>query len=305
MPHFRPLRATPGRLFCLFLLIFGCARAGDSQAVLTKVEDATESTRLALASFIDRLPDLLDLGLPSFAPPGTVRLYSHPRFGDLLHEDYFRLPVGAAIKVSQNVELNTEVGSYFTHGLGDNVGYGLYEVRLGGKTEFAVSPDAGWSAGLDYVTPVSRPPFEITDGVRHTMPYVTHTRTIAPRWGLVGFATFGVDLIDHTVLPENFRQNQLHNNSTILTLGVAREWRRMHVILRVFDGTTYFMARDHENVFGLRPSLGIPILRRPDGSPRATATFEGRAIWGPDGFETGINTSIRVDLRYRRGRGSH
>jgi hypothetical protein len=107
------------------------------------------------------------------------------------------------------------------------------------------------------------------------------------------------DFIDHTTLPVNYRKNQLRENSTTLTLGVAREWRRMHVIFTVFDGNTVFLSDQPQNVFGLRPSIGIPILRRRDGTPRATGTFEGRAVWGRDGFETGITTSVRFDLRYR------
>ncbi len=301
MPLSRTFRQAASRLACFVVLLVAFGNVSRGQAVVSNVADATKSTRLALANFIDRLPDLLDIGLPSFAPPGTVRLYSHPKFGDLLHEDYFRLPIGAAMKVSENVELNAEVGSYFTHGLGDNVGNGFYQLQLGAKTEFAVSSDAGWSTGFEYITPLSRPPIEITDGVRHIMPSMTYTRTVVPRWGLVGFGTLGFDIIDHTILQENFRRNQLHYNSTTLTLGIAREWRRMHLILSVFDGTTLLMSHQHQNVFGIRPSLGIPLLRRADGSPRATGTFEGRLIWGHDGFETGINTSIRIDLRYRRG----
>lgn len=275
--------------------------AAGPASILDSAVDVTNNTREALSTFIDQLPDLLDIGLPSFAPPGTVRLYSHPKFGDLLHEDYFRLPVGAAVKVNQNLELNTELGSYFSHGLREDVGNGLYQLRVGAKAEFALKPDSGWSTGIDYITPLSRPPYEITDGLRHTVPYVTLTRTVVPRWGLVGFSTLGFDFIDHTSLPVNFRKNELRDNSTIVTLGVAREWRRMHVILRIFDGNTAGLSELRQNVFGVRPSIGIPLLRRHDGTPRATGTFEGRAIWGPDGFETGINTSIRVDLRYRRG----
>ncbi|ACB76916.1 hypothetical protein [Opitutus terrae] len=254
-----------------------------------------------LESFIDRLPELLDIGLPSFAPPGAVRLYAHPRLGDLIHEDYFRLPVGARVKVNERVELRAELGTYFTHGLGDSVGYGLYQGRIGITKEHVLWRDAGLSTSLEFVTPLSRPPREITDGVRHTLPSITFTRTVVPRWGMVGFATVGLDLIDHTVLEPNFRENQLRQNSAMVMLGVAREWRRMHLILRVFDANTAPMGYEAENVFGIRPSIGVPLLRRDDGTPRATATFEGRAIWGPDGFETGVTTRIRVDLRYRPG----
>jgi hypothetical protein len=254
----------------------------------------------ALAAFLDRLPGLVDEGLPSFAPEGDFRLSLRPRFGDLLREDYFRLLIGARLKVKEQLEFSTELGTYFTHGMRDSVGNGLYQFRLGSRYEFAYTPDSGWSVGLDFRTPLSRPPYEITDGLRHTIPSVTYTRTVSVKHGLVGFATLEFDLLDHTALRENFSENQLHANSTVLTLGVARQWRRMHVILRVFDGNTAFWSNQSENVFGLRPSIGIPFLRRTDGTPRATATFEGRAIWGPDGFETGVNTRIRLDLNYRR-----
>lgn len=257
---------------------------------------------VALASFLDRLPGLVDEGLPSFAPRGDFRLTIRPRFGDLLREDYFRFLLGARYKANEQVEFSTELGTYFTHGMRDSVGNGFYQFRLGSRYEFAYEPDSGWSVGLDFTTPLSRPPYEMTDGLRHTMPYVTYTRTISAKHGLVGFATVGLDLLDHTALPVNFSENQLHANSVILTLGVARQWRRMHVILRVFDGNTVLLSNRTQNVFGLRPSIGIPFLRRDDGTPRATATFEGRAIWGPDGFETGVNTRIRLDLNYRRSR---
>jgi hypothetical protein len=258
---------------------------------------------VALGSFLDRLPGLVDEGnLPSFAPEGDFRLSLRPRFGDLLREDYFRFLLGARFKANEQLEFKTELGTYFTHGMRDSVGNGFYQFRFGTRYEFAYTPDSGWSVGLDFTTPLSRPPYEITDGLRHTMPSVTYTRTVSTKHGLVGFATLGLDLLDHTALPVNFSENQLHANSVIVTLGVARVWHRMHVILRVFDGNTVLVSNRTQNVFGLRPSIGVPLLLRPDGTPRATATFEGRAIWGPDGFETGVNTRIRLDLNFRRGK---
>ena len=265
-------------------------------------DDQRRSPAVALAEFLDRLPNLVDEGLPSFAPQGDFRLTLRPRFGDLLRRDYFRLLVGARYKANEQLEFSTDVGTYFTHGMRDSVGNGLYLFRIGSRYEFAYTPDSGWSVGLDFTTPLSRPPYDITDGLRHTLPSVTYTRTISTKHGLVGFATLGLDLLDHTPLPVNSSENQLNSNSVILTLGVARQWRRMHVILRVFDGNTALLSNQSQNVFGIRPSIGVPFLRRPDGTPRATATFEGRAIWGPDGFETGVSTRIRLDLNYRRGR---
>lgn len=309
MLHFFHAFRSPRPIFVLTTLCltaissWGAEPVSDPVPIVTEeVDEPKRSPMVALAGFLDRLPDLVDQGLPSFAPKGAFRLSLRPRFGDLLREDYFRFLLGARLKVKDQFEFSSELGSYFTHGMRDNVGNGFYQFRLGSRYEFAYTPDSGWSIGLDFVTPLSRPPYEITDGLRHTLPSVTYTRTLSPEYGLVGFATLGLDLLDHTALPVNFSENQLQSNSVIVTLGVARQWRRMNLILRVFDGNTVLLSNRTQNVVGLRPSIGIPFLRRPDGSPRATATFEGRAIWGPDGFQTGINTSVRLDLEYRSGR---
>lgn len=284
-------------LGCMLIALAAVAPAPAQTVVDTSLQKLHDS-QVALADFFEQLPDLLDFGLPSFAPRGAVRLFAHPKFGDLLHEDYFRLPVGARVKLSEDLELATELGTYFTHGFRGSAGNGLYQLGLGVKREHALSADAGWSSGVGWTTPLSRPPHGITDGLRHTQPYLTFTRTVSPAWGVVGFVTVGGDFLDHTNLEPDFRRNQLRANSLIFTVGAAREWRRMHVILQVFDGTTALTSNLRQNAIGFRPSLGIPVLRRADNTPRAIVTFEGRAIWGPDGFETGVNTSVRVDFSY-------
>lgn len=256
----------------------------------------------ALARFVDRLPDLQDAGVPNFAPRGEIRFYAHPKFGDLIHEDYFRLPVGARAKLSEDVEINAELGSYFTHGLGDSVGNGLYRLLLGAQHQVFTSPEVAWSVGAQWITPLDHPPHGISDNLRHTLPGITVTKNLDASCGLVGFATFGADLISYTSLPPDFRINQLRDDALFLTVGIARAWRKLHLIMRVVEGNTGLLSDTDQNVFALRPALGIPLLRRRDKTPRATLTFEGRTVWGPDGFEKGINTSLRVDFRVRRGR---
>lgn len=303
-PIFRPIqllkRLLPLAGFCLLVT----AGRGAEDPPLSPLEHTLDRSApaLALGNFLDSLPGLVDEGLPSFAPEGDFHLSLRPRFGDLLREDYFRFLVGARLKTNDQLEFSTELGTYFTHGMRDSVGNGLYQFRVGTRYEFAYNPDSGWSVGLEFTTPLSRPPYEITDGLRHTVPSVTYTRTVSSKYGLVGFGTLELDLLDHTALRVNYAENQLQANSVILTLGVARQWRRMHVIFRVFDGNTVLMSNRTQNVFGIRPSIGIPFLRRVNGTPRATATFEGRAIWGPDGFETGVSTRVRLDLKYRPNR---
>lgn len=273
-----------------------------SAALSEAAAQAADTAQAAIGHIVDRLPDLSDLGLPGFAPRGSVYFYAHPKFGDLLHEDYFRLPIGARVKVNDDLELHAELDSYFTHGLRDSVGNGFYEASVGIKQEADLPHDIGASIGLDFATPLSRPPRGITDGVRHTVPYVTLSRTIMRDPDVLGFVTFGADLLDHTAIEPDFFKNELRANALTLTVGAAREWRHLNMIFKLTEGNTDLLSRLHENVFGIRPSVGVPLLRRADGTPRATVTFEGRTVWGPDGFEVGVTTTVRVDLRYRRER---
>jgi len=292
-------RSGVARLLLGVVLIAVSARA-DNQAEPPTA--ATSSPTAAIESLIDRLPDLLDLGIPGFAPGGAFRLYTHPHVSDLLHEDYFRFPVGLRYQATDHVELTSELGSYFTHGLGDPAGYGLYEMRLGAKYEQHLPHDTGLGFGIDLVTPLSRPPDDITDGIRHVVPYVSFSRPIDPDEQLIAFGSLAADYVARTELPPNYRENELHSDSLLLTVGVAREWKRFRLILATSVGDTTLLSGESKQVYAFRPSLVIPVLRRPDSSARATITFGGRIVRGPDGTDLGVNTSVRIDLKYRPNR---
>lgn len=281
------------------VLIVASARA-DNQAEPPTAP--TSSPTAAIESLIDRLPDLLDLGIPGFAPGGAFRIYTHPHVSDLLHEDYFRLPVGVRYQATDHIELTGELGSYITHGLGDPAGYGFYQTRLGAKYERPLSRETGVGLGVDLTTPLSRPPQGITDGIRHVVPYVSFSHTLVADDQLIAFGSLAADFVARTELPPDYGENELHSDSLLLTVGVAREWKRFRVILAASVGDTTLLSDESKQVYAFRPSLVIPILRRPDSSARATVTFGGRVVQGPDGTDLGINTSVRIDLKYRPNR---
>jgi len=112
------------------------------------------SSKWDLPEFIARLPEMLAERLPGFDPEGAVRLYVRPHFGDFIHRDYVRVPVGARAKVSEKVETSVELESYFTHGLSDAAGYGLSNLSLGAKCEhvLTVLNRDGISFGANFIT---------------------------------------------------------------------------------------------------------------------------------------------------------
>lgn len=256
-----------------------------------------------LPAFIERLPDMLADRLPNLEPSGAVRVYVRPHFGDFLHRDYVRVPVGVRDKITETIELTAEVESYLTHGLGAGAGYGFSNFKFDVKREHFLTQlgNGGLGIGLTYLTPLSRPPIDLTDGHRHLQPYVAATHPLVPAWKVLGFAGAGADFLDRTVLPAHFGRNQLHSNSLTLAAGVAREWPRFHGSLTATVASSALTSDESKQVYSLRPEIVVPWKSSSGSKAQILFTLGGRAIHGPDGNEFGVSGSMRVDFKLNRG----
>lgn len=263
---------------------------------------AAASSGWNLTEFIDGLPDMLSERLPGFDRTGLLRLTVRPHFGDLLHRDYLRVPFGVRAKVSPNVESSAELQTYFTHGISDSAGYGLSGIRLGTKSEKvlpSLNDGAGISLGFVYQSPLSRPPRDLTDGHRHFQPYIAATRPIMPEWKLLGYVGLGADVLDRTAMPANFGRNQLHSNSLSLAIGAAREFKRFRASLTGTLTSSSLISDESKNVYALRPEIVVPWKTSPSARTLIHLTLGGRTIWGPDGHEIGLNSSVRFEFLFR------
>jgi hypothetical protein len=257
----------------------------------------------SLGELLDRIPNFSPFDLPGFLPRDMFHLYSTPHFGDLVHRDYMRVPVGVRAKIDPQLEARVEIEGYFTHGFGDAAGYGLDRLRTGIKYEIPNPPlraDAiAWSTGVDFATPLSRPPVELSDGHRHSLPYVAASRVIAPDWRLLGFGSLGADLLAHTALPPNFGRNELHSNSLTMSAGVVRDWPKFRATLTASLATTALLSDEHHQVFGLRPAVVFPLTRWQGRHTRLLLAVGGWTAWGPDGHELGASASLRVEFLFK------
>lgn len=292
MPLIRSLRSAAGVLLA--------ALAMTTTALAAEAPATKPLRRTEIVDFIDRLPQLLDLALPDLGPSGVFKFYTRPHFGDLLNRDYLRVPVGVRAKVTPQLGFNAEFQSYFTHGLKGSSGYGLAGALVGLKYEQELPFDyeAGWSAGINFSTPLSRPPLELTDGYRHTLPYLGLTHPISHKWAVKGYASLGADLLARTSLPSMFGRNQLHSNSLSLSVGAARDWTRFRGSLTATYSTTSLISDEDGHVFALRPAIVFPIMHASHSNTRVMLTLSGRLIWGPDGFESGAGSSLRVQFDF-------
>jgi len=149
---------------------------------------------------------------------------------------------------------------------------------------------------VNFSAPLSRPPAELTDGYRHTLPYVGATYPLWRKWNVLGYGTLAADLLSSTALPSTFGLNQLHANALSLSLGAARDWPRFRLTLTTTYATTALMSNETNHVFGVRPNVLIPIKPLKNSRLRVLLNLGGRAIWGPDKRELGFSSSLRVEF---------
>ena len=246
-------RLSPRLSVCLALLGLACLPL----AVRAQSDGVGSPTGAwDISDLLDHLPTMSPFGKLNENSAFPIKYYARPHLGDFFHRDYLRLPVGARAQITDHVELNTEVEGYFTHGLRDTAGYGLSRFRIGGKYEEVMSTlhPLGWSTGLDFETPLSRPPMELTDGHRHLLPFLAFSKVILPDSKVVGYTGFHFDFLSHTPLPANFGRNQLHSNSTTFGAGLTLRYALEHpvrVIGQVFTNS----------LSGVLPTRGTPEAR--------------------------------------------
>ena len=84
-----------------------------------------------------------------------------------------------------------------------------------------------------------------------------------------------------------------------MTAGLVRDWKHFRGTLTASLGTTVLLSDEHHQVFGLRPAIGFPLTRFQGKRTRLMVAFGAYTVWGPDGHEIGLTTSLRVDFIYK------
>jgi|CZKI01.1.fsa_nt_gi hypothetical protein len=265
--------------------------------------DQTASTQESggLLSFMNRLPELVNQNLPFLVPGGTYWFYGRPHIGNPLQGDYFRLDGGVWLKVTDSVDLNAGAQGYIwrDEGDGDATRYGLYGINLGIKYARPIKsrPGSAFSVGVNYSSPVGRPPASLIDGWRHTDPYVTYTRPLVPSWNLVGYSSLGLDLLAHSPLPGTFGINVLHSNSITFSVGASRQWPRFVGSLTLNGATSELVTDQGRQVFTLTPQVFVPLFRQRLPRWHLLGVLGARATDGPDGRQFGASASLNINFK--------
>jgi hypothetical protein len=285
----------------LLLATLGC---------VTSLSAAEPGNPKANPEEFSRVPGLFDVDLPKTVERNRIKLLFRPHFGDLLHRDYIRLPIGMRLGLNDRTEINGEAEAFANHGLKKNgAGYGIGTLRLGTKYQWArwLKPDVHASSGLNLSLPVGHPPATMTDGNLHVSPYVTLSKRWARFPQATPFVTVGADLLSSTRVSGSFARNQPQSSTAGGSVGFLYDARESMKYTFVANyATTSLIGKGSHHFVSISPGILWQLPR--------SLTFGSQTKWifglgfkaglGPDGTEFGTSAKLRGELNLRRLFGS-
>lgn len=245
--------------------------------------------------------------LPKTEKKNSLRFIVHPHMGDLTKRDHIRTALGFRYGLTSRWEASIEADAYFSHGLKGKAFFadsGFSTLHAGTKYLLGDPLALGWdtSVGVNWQQPLGSPPIDVTDGLRHTAPFITssHVLTGAPGWRV--FAGFGWDAVTQTTTRGALEKNELGEDSINCNGGVLYERGPVTYALEATYFTTRFTAAVNRDVYALRPSIVWVLPQK--------YTFGARGKWllglglrlthGPDGNDVGLNAKLRVNFDFKR-----
>lgn len=250
-----------------------------------------------------RIREVFASHLPNTLPEDAVRFTLRPHFADLSQRDYFRLTTGVHYGLTPIWEIDADTDVYFSHGLRHVALFkegGFAELNLGTKVDLGPWPWDFWdaAAGVDFSTPLGRPPAELTDGLRHFAPYATFSRRLKNRPHLRVFWGTGLDLVSHTGVAGEFGKNEVHDHATVLSAGVVWDRRQYHYTFETTWTSTNLFGHTRENTLELRPGLIWELPSRRDARAGRVWLIGSslRFSFGPDG--TDVGAAVRLQLNF-------
>lgn len=316
-PHPSTLPMNPVRsltpLIAAMLLAGKSLAAGDTDAAPPPTPAAPASAPAADPRGDDEIHirEIFSSHLPETLKKNSLRLWVHPHLGDFSLRDYLRVSSGVRYGVLPHWEIGAGSNFYFSHGVGD-VGlfrrYGAADFTFGTKVNLGDSVLPGWktAVGADLSFPVSSPPAEITDGLRHLAPFVTFSRRLEDRPAVRLFWGFGYDRVEHTRFPGLLRKNQLDDDSLRANAGFVYDHGHFHYTFEAEVATTRIVGSSNEDVVTLRPGILWEIPGRSGaGKSNWVVGAALRASEGPDGLDLGASAKFRLNFDLKRLLGRH
>jgi hypothetical protein len=242
-----------------------------------------------------------DLFTPDTQERRTWRLTLEPHFGDLVHREHFRIPIGAIYGFNDHAEGSFEVDTYVPNVFRDGAGSGVSNIR--GGVKIAWKPNFlnmnSAAVGVNFVRPIPESPPYLNDGVNRYSTYLTFSRPNSRIQNLEEVVNLSYDFITPSratgTIPHDKPQNDFVKISPGLlyrkddvTYGLAFSWAR------TVDGPT-------EHFFTLTPSIVLMVPERftfeSPGEWQLGAALESKFYHGETDFSFRVRVRWYVDYR--------
>lgn len=252
------------------------------------------------------LPGIFNSELPRMILPADLRVSIRPRFGDLQTREHLRLNWGLRYGLSPQWELSSEIESYMANGLRGASLFstnGISKVSFGVKHRFEefLTPFWDTAAGLTYSTPVGNPPAELTDGLRHIMPYMTMEHVFKRHPLLTGFVSYGFDFSSKAIAQENPDANY-GADTWFITPGLTWRQGRFKYTLEVPIRSSFGLDSGNTYEIAVRPGLTWTLPRQLTFNSRNRWVF-GLALnagYSNNGSNFGVSSRLQTDFDFRR-----
>jgi hypothetical protein len=245
--------------------------------------------------------------LPRTEKKNALRLVVHPHLGDLTKRDHIRTALGFRYGINSRWEASLEADAFFTHGLKQGGFFedsGFSTLHLGTKYQLGDPLNLGWdtSVGINWQQPMGSPPLDVTDGLRHTAPFITASHNLAGAPGWRVFTGFGWDAVTQTTTRGELEKNELGDDSINVTGGVLYERGPVTYALETTYATTRFTAQVNRDVYTVRPSIVwvLPAKYTLGSKGKWLLGLGLRLSHGPDGNDVGVNAKLRVNFDFKR-----
>jgi hypothetical protein len=246
------------------------------------------------------IPEVFQSHLPTTLEKYRLRLWVHPHLGDYENRDHLRMTTGVRYGLSENWEISGSSDLYFSHGNGDVPAFdkfGAANLQLGTKVNLGQPWFSGWDigTGFDCKFPVGRPPAELTDGLRHFMPFITFSHRLEQHKSQRIFWGLRFDEVTHTKLQGEFGDNSFKDSSAGITGGWVIDHKNWHYTVEVSYDTTRLMGHSSVDRITVRPGViwEIPSRRNPQIKGHWLVGVSANSTYGPGGTSLGASLKLR------------
>ncbi|MDB6166738.1 MAG: hypothetical protein JWQ83_1878 [Lacunisphaera sp.] len=254
---------------------------------------------------LHKINGIFDTELPKTERKGSIRFIVHPHLGDFTSRSYVRVPLGIRWGVNDHVEFTATVEPYFEHGLkSGSPGNGIGDVEFGSKYALKRLLDSEWDAstGVNVRMPVGRPPVDMTDGYNHYTPYLVVSRKSEKTKDMTWFISGAVDIMTKSHVTGQFRKNDTHSSSLLLSTGFVLDRYPYHYTLETGVQTTSLIGKDNQQFVFVKPGFAWDLPKRLtfDAHGRWLFGFSVKITEGPDGTRFDTGGKIRGEFNLKR-----